>query len=129
MNSNGNLIGFVLESFCGWLSIAIDDWVRLNVLSPRIIVAADPNVHDDVVSTSAWYCFKHTRNLVLQLPKHNPLIDCFSLQHRFRLLTPLSFRKDFNFNSNKPEHVIWNENRENNNNIKNGVENARWINE
>lgn len=69
VNSNGNLIGFIDdEPFCGWFFVAIDNCDKLNVLSPRIGVAAAPKVQDDVVSISAWYCFKHTRNLVLQLP-------------------------------------------------------------
>lgn len=64
VNSNGNLIGFIDGPFCGWLLVA----VKLNVLSPRICVAAAPNVHEDVVSISAWYCLRHIRKRVLQLP-------------------------------------------------------------
>lgn len=53
VNSNGNRIGLARESFWDNVLRAIDDCVRLNVLSPRIVVAAEPNVHDEVVSTSA----------------------------------------------------------------------------
>lgn len=106
VNSNGNLIGFIDGPFCGWFLVAVVNCVKLNVLSPRICVAAAPKVHDDVVSISAWYCFKQIRNLVLQPPWHEPFASSFSLQHRPKLFTPLSLRKDFNLNSNNPEHVI-----------------------
>lgn len=107
VNSNGNLIGFIDGPFCGWFLVAVGgNCVKLNVLSPRICVAAAPNVHDDVVSISAWYCFKHIRKRVLQPPWHEPLVCCFSLQHRPRLFTPSSLRKDFSLNSNNPEHEI-----------------------
>lgn len=53
VNSNGNLIGFIDGPFCGWFLVAVVNCVRLNVLSPRICVAAAPKVHEDVVSISA----------------------------------------------------------------------------
>lgn len=103
VNSNGNLIGVIDGAFCGCDCVA----VKLNVLSPRICVAAAPNVQDVVKSTAAWYSFRHIRNRVLQPPWHDPFdSNCFSLQHRPTLFTPLSLRKDFNLNSNNPEHVI-----------------------
>lgn len=68
VNSNGNLIGFIDGPFCGWFLVAVVNCVKLNVLSPRICVAAAPNVHDDVVSISAWYCLRQIRKRVLQLP-------------------------------------------------------------
>lgn len=105
VNSNGNLIGFVPESVWDDLK-SIDEWVKLKEFSPTTVVAAEPKVHEDVVSTSAWYCFKHTLNLVLQLPIQSPLLDCFSVQHRLRLLIPLSFLNDLNFSSNNPEQLI-----------------------
>lgn len=108
VNSKGNLIGFIDERFCGWffVPVDIDSCVKFKVLSPRICVAAAPKVHDDVVSISAWYCFKHTRKRVLQLPWHEPLNVCLSVQHLSKLFTPLSLRNDFNLNSNNPEHVM-----------------------
>lgn len=112
VNSNGNLIGVIDGAFCGCDCVA----VKLNVLSPRICVAAAPNVQDVDKSTAAWYSFRQIRNRVLQPPWHDPFgINCFSLQHRPTLFTPLSLRKDFNLNSNNPEHVIckerWKEKR------------------
>lgn len=106
VNSNGNLIGFIDEPFCGWFFCVVASCVKLNELSPRIAVAAAPNVHDDVVSISAWYCFKHTRKRVLQLPRHEPPLGLSAEQHRSMLFTPLSLRNDFNLNSNNPEHVM-----------------------
>lgn len=111
VKSNGKLIGFIDVPSCGGFLVA----VRLNVLSPRIFVAAAPNVHDDVVSISAWYCLRQIRNLVLQLPWHDPLGSVFWLQHRPKLFRPLSLRKDFSLNSKSPEHVIC------------GVEKREWI--
>lgn len=53
VNSNGNLIGFIDGPFCGWFLVAVASCVKLNVLSPRICVASEPNVHGDIVSISA----------------------------------------------------------------------------
>lgn len=64
VNSNGNLIGVIDGPFGGCDCVA----VRLNVLSPRICVAAAPNVQDVVKSTAAWYSLRQIRNRVLQLP-------------------------------------------------------------
>lgn len=102
VKSNGKLIGFIDVPSCGWVLVA----VRLNVLSPRILVAAAPNVHDDVVSISAWYCLRQMRNLVLQLPWHEPFGSAFWLQQRPNVFRPLSFLKDCNLNSKSPEHEI-----------------------
>lgn len=114
VNANGNRIGFIDEVFWWWslllllimLLLDVVDIVKLNELSPKTWVNVSPNVHGESISTLAWYCFKQMRNLVLQLLAHDPFGNCLSPQHRPRLFIPLSLRKDFNLNSNMPEHVI-----------------------
>lgn len=117
VNSNGNLIGVIDGPFCGCDCVA----VRLNVLSPRICVAAAPNVQDVVKSTAAWYSLRQIRNRVLQLPWHDSFGSSFSLQHRPALFKPLSLRKDFNLNSNNPEHVICGKEMKKKKGIRNGM--------
>lgn len=96
MNSNGNLMGLVK---LGKATFAL----RLILFSPRTGVTTSPYVHGDVVSIFTWYCFRQTRNLVLQTPEHSPVLDALPEQHLPRLSLPNSFTKDFSLSSNTPE--------------------------
>ena len=96
MNSNGNLMGLVKLGKATFV-------LRLILFSPRMGVTTSPYVHGDVVSIFTWYCFRHTRNLVLQTPEHSPVLDALPEQHLPRLSLPNSFTKDFSLSSNTPE--------------------------
>jgi len=96
VKSNGKLMGLVK------LGTAIFA-LTLNTFSPSTGVTTSPYVHGDVVSISAWYCLRQTRNHVLQTPEHSPVLDALPEQHLPRLSLPYSFTKDFNLSSNIPE--------------------------
>jgi hypothetical protein len=77
--------------------------LRLTTFSPRMGVTTSPYVHGVVVSIFTWYCFRQTRNLVLQTPEHSPVLDVLPEQHLPKLSLPYSFTNDFSLSSNTPE--------------------------